>query len=136
MRLRLFAVVLMPVICTACDQNPAPETIELTADCPTQAEAEERLTAYINEEYWSPSQREIWTVTAIGPLAFGPMQVGAPDLMAVDSTVVARQVCPLRITYSFTVTKADGSTETTEMGAGKTHYFYRDPFGGWAFRAG
>jgi hypothetical protein len=104
------------------------------ADCPTQAEAQTALTKYINVQFWSPGQRDIWKIKSVSAFTFTPMRVGKIVKKQVEYGKLAEDVCPVRLTYSFTTEKADGRKEVTTMGENKTHLFYKDPFDDWTFK--
>ncbi len=103
--------------------------------CPDQAAIEASIKRYIEEDYWSQGQRDIWKVSAIENFRFGPIKLGKIIRKDVDYSGV-REVCPARLTFEFTVVKMDGTTEVTQMGDGKTLYFYQDDFGDWVFKIG
>lgn len=111
-------------------EQPSPAT----ASCPTQEEAQAALTSYIETTYWSPGEREIWKIASVDGYTFTTMIVGNIVQKQVEYGQMAQDVCPVRITYSFTVHRQDGSTETTSMGEGKTHLFYRNAFNEWIFK--
>lgn len=118
------------LLCAACgEQKP-----EVAALCPSQAETEAAVTAYITKTYWSTGQRDIWKIAAVDGFSFSAIQAGAVIKKQVEYDGVARDVCPIRLTYSFKVHHQDGRTETIEMGADKIQLFYKDAYNGWTFK--
>lgn len=103
-------------------------------DCPDEAAVHTALQNYINNDYWTPSERDTWKITDVSGFEFGAMKVGHIIQKQVEYGRSAEDVCPIRIEYSFKVTHADGRVETTTMGAGKTHLFYLDGFDEWTFK--
>jgi hypothetical protein len=104
------------------------------ADCPDEQEVHQSIIDYINKDYWSPGERDIWKVAEVDGFNFSAMQTAPMTQKVVEYNEGPRDVCPVRLTYSFVVHKQDGSTETTEMGQDKTFLFYKNPFGEWTFK--
>jgi len=119
-------------IAVVCVIGPAQAQFSFKAafTCPNQAEVEKRLTQYITVDYWSPGQRTIWQVKDVTDIKFGPIRTGQIG-KHVTAQGVQRDACPVRVEYSFLVVKNNGSRETTKMGDGKTHRFFRDDFNDW-----
>jgi hypothetical protein len=101
--------------------------------CPGKADIEGRITKYITVEYWTPGHRETWKVKNVSDIKFGPIRTGQIGQKSIDYGP-PKEICPVRVEYSFVVTKNDGRRETTQMGAGKTHSFYQDGYNEWQFK--
>lgn len=105
-------------------------------DCPSETETQASLQKYIENDFWSPSERETWKITAVDGFQFGGFRTGHLMEKQMSYGAAAQAVCPVRMEYSFRVTHADGRVETTEKGKGETFYFYRDGFDEWTFKVG
>lgn len=102
--------------------------------CPSEAEAQAAFTKYVQQDYWSPSQRDVWKIKTVSPLTFGPMTTGKVTPKHVEYGQSAQNVCPIRMTYSFDTEDASGTKKTTTLGENKTHLFYKNPFNEWTFK--
>lgn len=105
-----------------------------TASCPDQGQVQAALQAYIENTFWSPSQRETWKITDVSGFTFGAMKAGRIIDKQVEYGRPAEPVCPVRIEYSFKVSHADGRVETTSKGKNETHLFYLNGFDEWVFK--
>lgn len=106
------------------------------ADCPSEVEAQAAIRRYIETEWWSPTQREVWKISAVDGFHYSGFRTGRTVDKQVEYGVAAVAVCPVPMEYSFQVTHADGRVETTEKGKGETFFFYRDSFDDWLFKVG
>jgi len=108
-----------------------------TADagtCPSQQGVEAAITDHVQKTVWSAGERDIWKVNAIDGFTFSPIQTGDIVKKQVEYGVEGRDVCPVRVTYSYKVHHNDGTVTTTEMGANSTHLFYPNAFHEWTFK--
>ena len=103
-------------------------------DCPDKKTIRAAIRKYITVDYWSPGEREVWKVKDVGSFDFGPIKAGKIIRRVVDYNSGSTEVCPVRTTFSFAVTRNDGSTEKTTMGEGKIFLFYQDALGDWVFK--
>ena len=94
--------------------------------CPTEDEVRAAVERYIQEDWWSPSQRETWQIADVSSFSFGPVKYGKPNYGQ----------CPLRVEYAFKVTHKDGRIEETRKGTGETFSFSRNDFDEWTFAVG
>jgi hypothetical protein len=101
--------------------------------CPGKSDVEGRITKYITAEYWTPAQRDIWKIKDVMDFNFGPIRTGQIGRRSVTYGS-PKEVCPVRVEYTFVAIHNDGRRETTQMGAGKTHWFYQDEFGDLQFK--
>ena len=106
----------------------------LAAGCPSEAEVKASLTHYINQDYWTASERDTWKIKTVSPLSFGPIRFGKMTQKQVEYGKQAEPVCPVRVEYSFVTVNQAGDRKETKMGQNKTHLFYQDPFGDWTFK--
>ncbi len=104
------------------------------AACPSETEVKAALTKYINVDYWTPAQRDIWKIKTVSGFTFGPMRTGQISKKQVEYGKLAQDVCPIRIEYAFGTESVAGEKKQTKMGENKTHLFYKDPFGDWIFK--
>ncbi len=102
--------------------------------CPTQEAVTIALTNYVQKDLWSPGERDIWKISAVDGLTFSNIEIGDPIKKVVDYSGGEKDVCPVRVTYTFQLHHADGRVETKQMGADKTHLFYLDAFHTWTFK--
>ncbi|MSP95586.1 MAG: hypothetical protein EXR00_09985 [Alphaproteobacteria bacterium] len=103
-------------------------------NCPTQAQVQAALTKYINVDYWTPAQRDIWKIKTVSPLNLGPVQFGRISQKQVEYGKMAQDVCPVRVVYSFGTESVAGEKKETKMGENKTNLFYKNPFDEWVFK--
>ncbi len=108
----------------------------MAAGCPSEAQVKAALTKYINKDYWTPSQRDIWKIKTVSPLSFGPIRFGKIIAKQVEYGRAAEPVCPVRVEYSFSTVSQAGARKDTKMGENNTHLFYQDGFGDWIFKTG
>lgn len=104
------------------------------ATCPDQGQVQAALQDYIENTFWSASQRETWKITDVSGFTFGAMKAGRIIDKQVEYGRPAEPVCPVRIEYSFKVSHADGRVETTSKGKNETHLFYLNGFDEWVFK--
>lgn len=102
------------------------EQAQAPAGCPDEDEVHAAVERYIDEDFWSAGQKEIWQIERVDNFVFGVIKYGRPGGGG----------CPLRMEYSFRVIHRDGRVEQTKKGVGETFDFRRDNFDEWAFTVG
>lgn len=117
----------------SCDDSKK-QTAAEEGGCPSQEDVRTALQNYIEKDYWTPGQRDIWKITGVDGFTYSEIEIGDTIRKVVDYSGTEKEVCPVRVTYSFKEHHADGRVTTKEMGAGKVHLFYPDAFHTWTFK--
>ncbi|HEY0303230.1 MAG TPA: hypothetical protein VGC36_17925 [Rhizomicrobium sp.] len=124
-------VIGLGLLCGACGDSGKQAA---AAGCPTEDEIRAALTTYVEKDLWSAGERDIWKITGIDGFGFSGIRTGDIITKQVEYGAAPREVCPVRVTYSFMLHHADGRDEKKEMGADKTHLFYKGAFDAWTFK--
>ena len=127
------AAVAATLALAGCDNAKTP-TQTADATCPTPDEIKAALTRYIQHDYWNAGERDTWKITNVDGFSFSDIATADVTKRVVDYSG-EKDVCPVRVTYTYRLHHADGRVETKEMGADKTQLFYADGFHGWTFRS-
>lgn len=122
--LRVLGAALVLAGSTALAQAPAPPAFA----CPSEAEVRAAI-----EKWHVAYYKDAFRIRSVGDFRFGPATIGAPMRTNVDLGGEV-DACPTRITYSYVLTATNGNQSTTTFGDGQIHWFYRNPFGEWAYR--
>jgi hypothetical protein len=99
--------------------------------CPTQTE----VNASIQKWYVNYHMGQ-FRIKSVNNFEFGAARFGTITKGQVEWGQSAQDSCPVRVSYSFVVTGADGQPATIKSDDTKTHYFYKNGFDEWIFKIG